>query len=115
MLKVHLLLLVVKPNFMNLICRPICSQLLVGVHIGTISISVNIEFKLMVMCSVYNILSSKFTLKNCKSRSYCNLDDRADFYSVYHVLHLILMSIINIPLKLIVKNACRSVILLYQM
>ena len=69
---------------MGLICGLIGSQLLVGFDIQIMSKVWNIEFKLIVMCNLCDILSSESVLENYKPRLYCSLDDRANFCTVYH-------------------------------
>ena len=75
----------------------------------------NAQFKLIVMCNLYSIFSCISILKSCKLKLYYNLNDRADFCTVCHMLDLLLMDKMSNFLKFFVKSDCRTVILIYQM
>ena len=64
----------------------------------------NDEFKLIVMCYLYSILSCISTLKRCKLKLYCSLNDRADFCTVCHILDYILMNKISKSLSIVLAE-----------
>ena len=67
------------------------------------------------MCNLYSIFSCISTLKSCKLKLYCSLNDRADFCIVCYVLDQILMDKISNFSKFCVNSVCRPVVLMYQM
>ena len=73
----------------------------------------SVEFKLIVICNLYSIFSCISTLKSCKLKLYCSLNDRADFCTVCHMLDLILIDKSSKFLKFFVNSACRPVVLIY--
>ena len=46
----------------------------------------NAELQLIVMCNLYCMFSCICTLKSCKPKLYCCLNDKADFCTVCHML-----------------------------
>ena len=75
----------------------------------------NNEFKLIVVCNLYSIVSSISILKSCKLKLYFSLNDKAGFCTICHILDWILMDKISNFLKICVNSACRSVVLICQM
>ena len=69
----------------------------------------------MGMCNLYGIFSCISILKSCKLELYWSLNDRANFCTVCHVFNKILMDKISNFLKFFVDNACRPVVMIYQM
>ena len=63
----------------------------------------------------YSIFSCISILNSNKPKLFCSLDDKVDFYTVCHVLDLILMDVITCRLKYFVNNVCRSVRLINYM
>ena len=55
-------------------------------HIKLVSVFGNVEFKAIVMCNLYSIFRCISTLKSCKFKLYCSLNDRADFCTVCYIL-----------------------------
>ena len=64
----------------------------------------NAEFKLIVMCNLYSIVSCTSILKSCKLKSYCNLSDRADFCTICYMLDKILMDKIGNFLSIVLAD-----------
>ena len=67
------------------------------------------------MWNLFSLFSGINILKSCKPKLYCSRNDRADFFTVCHMLDYILMDKISNSLKSFVHKVCRSVILIYQM
>ena len=62
----------------------------------------NTEFKLIVICNLYSILSCISILKSSKLKSYCSLNDRA-VYQILDKVCLVLTIIIKYSKFLVIK------------